>query len=67
MELASSSGTTLELRYGDALAGAASEAYRFGKSDFGVFYPAGHLGNRELAIDALKLFIGNARRKDWVL
>ncbi|MCI8504533.1 MAG: hypothetical protein HFH00_12030 [Dorea sp.] len=47
MGLASTSGTTIELRCAAVLADAASGGYRLGKSDSGVFYTAGHLGNRE--------------------
>lgn len=57
MGLAPTSSTTVELCYGDALAVAASEVYGFGKSDFGIFHPAGALGKQViLKVDDLMSF-----------
>lgn len=48
LNLAPTSSTTCVLVYGDALAVAASMESGFGKSDFGLFHPAGTLGKRVL-------------------
>lgn len=48
LNLAPTSSTTSILVYGDALAVVASIDSGFGKSDFGLFHPAGTLGKRVL-------------------
>lgn len=48
LNLAPTSSATAVLVYGDALAAVASLESGFGKSDFGIFHPAGTLGKRVL-------------------
>lgn len=48
LNLAPTSSTTATLVYGDALAVVASMRNGFGKSDFGLYHPAGTLGKRVL-------------------
>lgn len=48
LDLAPTSSTTAALVYGDALAVVASMQNGFGKSDFGLYHPAGTLGKKIL-------------------